>query len=138
MQLTLREKKRLSRKFTAKDLKFIESTISIAKRKIVERVIEPTVIVNIVKEFYGVEITKRTRKREYVHARSGASYFLHKYTLLTLEHICLYVGLTDHTSIIHHVDKVGNLKDVYPSVQAEIDLLDDKIQNYYDNLYGKI
>ena len=138
MQFTSREKRKLSKRFSPTDLKFIESTVSIAKRKIVEKIIEPSVIVSIVKKFYGVEITKRTRKREYAHARSVASFFLHKYTLLTLETICSYVGLTDHTSIIHHVDKVSSLKDVYPSVDAEVNEIDKEIQNYYNNLYGKI
>ena len=63
---------------------------------------------------------------------------MHKYTLLTLNKIAKYVGVNDHATVLNHIKKINDLRDVYAEIQAELDEIDDKIKNYYDNLYGKI
>jgi len=140
--------KELLKMFTESSLKFklveeqintMKSMISFSsKPRAVERIVEPSVIKRIIEDKYDVDITKRTRKREYIFPRSVTSYFLHKYTLLTLNKIAIHVGVNDHATVLNHIKKINDLRDVYPEIQAELDEIDDKIKNHYDNLYGKI
>lgn len=128
------------KKLTEAQIKYIEnslSTIATTKIRKVSKIIEPSVIVDLIQKKYKIRITVKTKRREYVMPRMVASYFLHKYTLMTLEQISDYVGVTHHTTIIHHIQTINDLIDAYPEVKSELVLIDAKIQSYYDNLYGK-
>lgn len=141
MILKLKEKKKLMKKLSEGQIKYIEdslSTIATTKIRKVSKIIEPSVIVDIVQKKYKVRITVRTRKKEYVMPRAVTSFFLHKYTLMTLEQISDYVGVRHHTTVMHHVKKINDLIDVYPEIEYELKKIDVQIQNYYDNLYSKI
>lgn len=101
----------------------------------VYKIIEPRVIVDIIKSRYNLDITKKTRKQEYIDARILASYFLYKYTLLSLKRIGGYVGVKDHATTLYHVKKVRSLMDVYKDYEANVKSIEEEILNYYENIY---
>ena len=105
------------------------------KSRRVETLIEPIAIITIIQNRYRIEISKRTRKKEYVEPRMLASFFLHKYTLLSLKRIGFYVGVSDHTSVLHHVHSVQDSMDVYKHYADNVASIDEEIQNYYKTIY---
>jgi chromosomal replication initiator protein len=66
-------------------------------------------IIALVKSHFEVDFTKRTRKFKYKEARQIACYLFRKYTGLTLSEIAEYVGLGDHTTVIHAIKKVEDI-----------------------------
>ena len=114
-----------------------ESGISLGNSRKVDKIIMPELIVSIIETRFDLQISKRTRKQQYIDARILASYFLHKYTLLSLNRIGYYVGVTDHATVIYHIKKVSCLMDVYKEYVDTVDSIDKSILNYHEIInYG--
>jgi chromosomal replication initiation ATPase DnaA len=118
------------------DLDSSIKNMNITSYRKVYKIIEPRVIVDIIKSRYNINIKKRSRKQEYIDARILASYFLYKYTLLSLKRIGSYVGVEDHSTVLYHVKKVRSLIDVYKSYEDNVKSIDAEILNYYQNIYN--
>jgi len=117
------------------DLDSSIKNMNITSYRKVYKIIEPIVIVDIIKSRYNINIKKKTRKQEYIDARILASYFLYKYTLLSLKRIGEYVGVKDHATVLYHVKKVRSLMDVYKNYEDNVKSIDTQILNYYENVY---
>lgn len=118
------------------DLDSSIKNINITSYRKVYKIIEPRVIVDIIKSRYNIDIKKRTRKQEYIDARILASYFLYKYTLLSLKRIGEYSGVKDHATVLYHIKKVRSLMDVYKDYEANVRSIEEEILNYYENIYN--
>lgn len=66
-------------------------------------------LLDIVKEYFQVDLFKNTRKRNVVDARHITYFILRKYTSLALTQIGDMIGVRDHTTVIHGVQKIRNL-----------------------------
>jgi chromosomal replication initiation ATPase DnaA len=66
-------------------------------------------LLDILKEYFQVDITKATRKRNVVDARHISYFMLRKYTSLALTQIGDMIGVRDHTTVIHGVRKIRDL-----------------------------
>lgn len=65
------------------------------------------VIVSIVSEVTGLtvmQISSKSRKQPFVYARCYISYFLRKYTHMTLKEIGAILGGRDHSTILYSID----------------------------------
>lgn len=60
------------------------------------------------------EMMAKTRQRKICEARQIAMYVLRKKTNMTLTSIGMLFASMDHTTVIHAVQKVNNLKSTYP------------------------
>jgi len=98
--------------------------------------ISPSVIMTIIKKEFNLEITNKTRKRPYVHAREVAVYLLKKYTTLTLKEIGEYVGAYDHTSIIYYITKVEGYLKVDETYRLKFQVIEEKLKDYNNRLYA--
>jgi chromosomal replication initiator protein len=94
-------------------------------------------IIDLVKSHFGVDFTRKTRKFEYKEARQIAAYLLRKYTSMTLSDIAEYVGVSDHTTIIHAIKKVEDIMytdSTYKDMIADLEsILLDEINVKDDN-----
>jgi len=92
--------------------------------------VSPKKIMEIVADFYNVtveDLTKKSRKKEYVNPRQIAMYVIRKELETSLPMIGELFGGRDHTTVIHAVDKVQNLSKEKDSLKYELGLLTDKI-----------
>lgn len=95
--------------------------------------IDPEWIVKLVESSLNVDTKMKWRKREIVNARQYISYLLYKYSKLTFGDIAKYVGLTDHTSVLHHVNKLRGFLTYDEEVQKTLDKFEDAIiLKYYE------
>ena len=82
------------------------------------------VLVDVMKQYFKVDFTVRSRKRNYVDARHIAGYILKKYTNLALVQIAALCGNVDHTTIIHGIRKVeGLLNYGEPTIKRDIEAI---------------
>jgi chromosomal replication initiator protein len=89
-----------------KDLKLEYNSTKLLVSK--QRVNHET-IMSVVRDYFKVDFTKKTRKSEYKEPRQMACYLFRKYTGLSLGDIAIYVGLGDHTTVIHAIKKVEDM-----------------------------
>lgn len=95
----------------------------------VER-IDPQTIIELVANYYKIDremLSHKIRKREIVFARQMAMYFLKLKTNLSLNTIGGLFGNRDHTTVIHSVQRLNDLADVYPEIEGDIKELTDLI-----------
>lgn len=94
-------------------------------------------IMEVVREKFGIDFTKKTRKFEYKEARQIACYLFRKYTGLSLADIATYVGLGDHTTVIWSIKKVEDIMytdPTYKEIVHELEnILKSSIKNKNDN-----
>jgi chromosomal replication initiator protein len=91
---------------TIRDLKieFNSTKVIVSKQRV-----NHEKIMEVVKTQFGVDFTRKTRKFQYKEARQVACYLFRKYTGLSLGDIANYVGLGDHTTVIHSIRKVEDI-----------------------------
>lgn len=89
--------------------------------------VDPKWIVRLVESSLGVDTSVRWRKREVINARQYIAYLIYKYSRITLKDITEYVGLNDHTSVLHHVNKVRGFLTYDEEVQNTINKFEDAI-----------
>lgn len=92
--------------------------------------VDPETIIEIVAKFYNVDrfkLSLKRRDRDIVFPRQMAMYFLKLKTNLSLQSIGLMFGGRDHTTVIHSVQRLNDLADVYPEVEGDIKELTDLI-----------
>jgi chromosomal replication initiator protein len=93
-------------------------------------ILKQSEILKGVSEYYHVtiqEMKSKSRKANYVRARQAAYYFLKLYTRLTLKEIGTLLGNRDHTSVIHGLQTIKHLVEVYPDIGRELSEIDNKL-----------
>jgi chromosomal replication initiation ATPase DnaA len=94
--------------------------------------------IKIIEDLTGVpseQFTKiNSRKTEAVYLRHITMFQIHKNTRWSLQNIAEYVGLTNHTSVIHGLKKVNEWKDLPQFYKNELLLLKE-IENEYTQRY---
>jgi chromosomal replication initiation ATPase DnaA len=91
--------------------------------------LKPVDIVTEIQDYFGLDITTKTRKKEYIEARILASYFLKTFTRLSLNSIAEYVGVGDHTTVIHHVKTVRNHIKTEPDFYKTFLIIESRLKN---------
>lgn len=87
-------------------------------------------IKKIIGDFFDTtyeDVTIKSRKREIVYVRQMMMYFLAKYTQLTLVTIGKMFGGKDHTTVMHSLQVIDDLKDVYPQIANQIERITEKL-----------
>jgi chromosomal replication initiator protein len=106
--------------------KTILASIIAAKK----RVTSVKKIAESVAEFYNIsmeDLTKQSRKKEFVKPRQIAMYLIRKELDNSFPSIGDFFGGRDHTTVMHAVDKVQNLITAKESFKQELDLILDKL-----------
>lgn len=117
--------------------KINEFTLSIAKEALTEFV-EETIyntnsipkILEVVAKFYGIDVSMikgKMKKQKIANARSIAMYLSRALTDESLERIGLEIGGRDHSTVIHHYEKVSKELTKNIKLQEEIKILKQKI-----------
>ena len=96
----------------------------------------PTTIVKLVQDKFKVQISAKTRKKEYVNARHIACYFLKKFTRMHLADIADFVGITDHTSVLHGINNVKKFMSLEPEYLDSVFELEERLVNIYKEKYA--
>jgi chromosomal replication initiation ATPase DnaA len=99
--------------------------------------ISPKNIVRLVEDDYGVKITLRSRKREILFPRYQCIYLLRKYARLSLNGICEYLPITDHTTVINSLKKNSDMMETDFEYFTRLKKLDDEIAEYINNKGGQ-
>lgn len=95
-----------------------------------KRLVSAKNIMSVVAEFYNVlveDLTKQSRKREFVTPRQIAMYIIRKELETSLPMIGEIFGGRDHTTVIHAIDKIQKLAKEKDGLKQEISLLTNKI-----------
>jgi chromosomal replication initiator protein len=95
-----------------------------------KRVTSAKKIAESVAEFYNIsmeDLIKQSRKKEFVKPRQIAMYLIRKELDNSFPSIGDFFGGRDHTTVMHAVDKVENLKTSKDSFKQELDLILDKL-----------
>lgn len=100
------------------------------KKKISKISIEE--IITIVAEYYKVpvnHIREKNRRKEVAFCRQCAMYMVKLFTNYSLKSIGLHFGGRDHSTVIHAIQTIENLKESDHSVSSDIKLITDIIKN---------
>ncbi|MBI4050680.1 MAG: chromosomal replication initiator protein DnaA [Candidatus Doudnabacteria bacterium] len=87
-------------------------------------------VMEIVSDFYNVsldDLTRQSRKKEYVGPRQMAMYIIRKELQTSLPMIGEIFGGRDHTTVIHAIDKIQSLIKNKEVVKQEVSLLVNRI-----------
>jgi chromosomal replication initiator protein len=82
-------------------------------------------------EYFGISddlVRAKTRKREVVQARQAAMYFCKEFTQHSLKTIGLHFGGRDHSTVIHGIQSVENLRDTDPTFDETLSEIRRKIE----------
>lgn len=88
-------------------------------------------VVQVVSEFYGIpteEMVKKGRKKEITHPRQVAMYLLRTELDTSFSAIGDFFGGRDHTTVLHAVEKVSQLKETTLRIREEIVSLKEKLR----------
>src|SRR3989338_3035612 len=116
------------------DLNNVRPTIEQAKNILAattpkKRGITVNKLANTVASFYNVtmdDLVKQSRKKEFVKPRQVAMFLIRKELESSFPSIGDFFGGRDHTTVMHAVEKVGNLVKEKESIRQEIDLILEK------------
>ena len=97
----------------------------------------PSTIIKMVKEEYDVDITKVTRKREYIHARRVLCYLLKQHTDLTLNEIANRSGVNDHTTALYHINTMSRYLEVDDKYRKEMEYVELRLKKYHEKVCDK-
>jgi chromosomal replication initiator protein len=95
-----------------------------------KRITSAKKIAESVAEFYNIsmeDLIKQSRKKEFVKPRQIAMYLIRKELDNSFPSIGDFFGGRDHTTVMHAVEKVENLKTNKESFKQELDLILDKL-----------
>ncbi len=95
-----------------------------------KRVTSAKKIAESVAEFYNIsmeDLIKQSRKKEFVKPRQIAMYLIRKELDNSFPSIGDFFGGRDHTTVMHAVEKVENLKTNKETFKQELDLILDKL-----------
>jgi chromosomal replication initiator protein len=73
-----------------------------------------------------IELTKKSNKAHIAHVRHLYCYLAHEYTNLTFNEIGDTIT-RDHSTVIHSVNKIKVLKEIYTKVRSDIEEISAKI-----------
>lgn len=93
-------------------------------------------VIDMVAGYYGMtaaDLQVRSRKRGVKTCRHTICYLLKKYTELSLLEIARLVGLSDHTSALHAISRVGELIDQDAHYNETVAFLCSKIDEVIAN-----
>lgn len=80
-------------------------------------------IITILKSYFKTDFTDKRRVRDVVDAKHVACYILKKYTKLTLRDIQDYLSMGHHSTVIHAIEKIGNLLSTDSDIKQDVECL---------------
>jgi chromosomal replication initiator protein len=110
-----------------KEKRIIIDDLKISK---VNKDIRPSKIIQLVEDIFNSKVTNKNRKQFTIYARQSASFLLRRYTLLSLSQIALHVGVTDHSTVYHHIKKCQDIIDTEEWYKEKIDLIIKELDEY--------
>lgn len=115
---------------TAPSLEKVKTVLSSIIFSPKKRGVPPKKVMEVVADFYNVtveDLTKKSRKKEFVIPRQVAMFLIRKELETSLPMIGELFGGRDHTTVIHAVDKIQRLAKEKEAIKYELGLLTDKI-----------
>ena len=94
------------------------------------REITPNTIIDVVSEHFNVsrdDITSKKRSQEYVLPRQIIMYLSRTMTNASLQTVAALLGKKDHTTIIHGVDKIGEMIKTDEDLRNKIETIKKKL-----------
>ena len=92
-------------------------------------------IIELVKQEFDIDFTLRKRKKEIVTARYSCAYLLKRFTKLSLNEIAEYIGVRDHTTVLHGIKSAKNWMETDRSYNLTIKRLENQLWEYHNELY---
>lgn len=92
-------------------------------------------VLKSVADFYNLaanDLTKRSRKKEFVKPRQVAMFLLREETQLSFPEIGQKLGGRDHSTVIHACDKIRKGESVDDLLKQELVLIKERIYNSFD------
>ncbi len=89
-------------------------------------------VLNFISDYYKIsheDIIGHSRTKEIVKARQMYFYLAYQYTGATMHVISMIID-RDHSTAVYAVNKIKVQKEIYPSLQVEIDELTLALQGY--------
>ena len=115
----------------------VELTLSLAEEALKDIIypgqpkeVNPTLIINVVAEHYGVtsdDITSKKRNSEFVLPRQVVMYLCRTLTATSLSQIGKILGKKDHTTIIHGIKKISDEITTNEELRNNIEIIKKKI-----------
>jgi len=102
---------------------------------------EAEYIVNKIMEYRHLDnsiLTTSTRRSEVALSRKLISFFLRKYTTLSLKKIAAYSGVTDHATVVYHISEINDKISIDKTFQNLIYETDCFIQGKVIDIYSEI
>lgn len=93
------------------------------------------IVLKSVADFYNLsanDLTKRSRKKEFVKPRQIAMFLLREETQLSFPEIGQKLGGRDHSTVIHACDKIRKEESIDESLKQELVLVKERIYNSFD------
>jgi chromosomal replication initiator protein len=112
-----------------KILELLSMELGLSRDEIFKMNIKAVTILSVIKDYFQLDINIKTRKREYMVAREVACYMLKKYSRLTLREIAEHCGITDHSTSLHHINKVTSYLENDQEYKEMVDKLERKLLN---------
>jgi chromosomal replication initiation ATPase DnaA len=87
-------------------------------------------LVGLVEDVFDTEVLAKNRMQNTIFARKAAAYILRKHTSLSLKEIAPYIGVQDHTSVLHNVSTARDLMETEDWYKNKIDEIESEIKKY--------
>ena len=97
--------------------------------------IDASIIVELVREEFNIDFTIKKRNKETISARYACAHLLKRFTKLTLIEIAEYIGVGDHTTVLHAIKSAKNWMETNRQYNLTIKKLENKLWEYHNELH---
>jgi chromosomal replication initiation ATPase DnaA len=87
-------------------------------------------LVGLVEDVFDTDVLAKNRMQNTIFARKAAAYILRNHTSLSLKEIAPYIGVQDHTSVLHNVSTARDLMETEDWYKNKIDEIESEIKKY--------
>lgn len=77
-----------------------------------KKMVNAETVLKVIRRYYPIDITRRTRQPEYSESRFVACYLLRRYTSLSLSEVAEKLNLRNHTTVLHACSRATELLEI--------------------------
>ena len=110
-----------------KNIKQNQAPVSIA--------IDAAIIVDLVRDEFNIDFTIKKRNKETISARYACAHLLKRFTKLTLVEIAEWIGVGNHTTVLHAIKSAKNWMETNRQYNLIVKKLENKLWEYHNELH---
>lgn len=99
-----------------------------------KNIITPEKICELVNDEFKINIQAKNRKQNTIFGRQAAAHILREFTPLSLSEIAPYIGVGDHTTVLHHTKKCYDMINTEDWFKEKVEKIKMQIEKLYLNL----